>query len=155
MARPRSFILFLLSLLFQTATCIPQGMFATSSPDLVLINPDIGIATITNPPALLATEPAETTGGPSQAPESCNFCVLVADVAGLIWYSEIFLNTAATAVVGIGVGNGTLPRTTRTSIIRNEAQITFNPAEVADATGPAALTAVQFEPSITIGGATL
>ncbi|KAL9042024.1 MAG: hypothetical protein Q9214_003910 [Letrouitia sp. 1 TL-2023] len=130
-------------------------MFSTSWPDLILINLDIGIATITNPPALLNTVPAETIGGPSQAPQSCNFCVLVADVAGLVWYSEIFLNTAATAVVGIGVGNGTQPRTTRTSIIQNEAQITFNPAEVADATGPAALTAVQFEPSITISGATL
>lgn len=153
MARPRSFILFLLSL-FQTATCVPQGMFSTSSPDCRLINPDIGIVTVTNPPALLATA-AATFGGPSQAPQSCNFCVLVADVAGLVWYSEIFLNTAATAVIGIGVGNGTQARTTRTSIIRNEAQITFNPAEVADATDPAALTAIQFEPSITVSGAVL
>lgn len=71
-------------------------------------------------------------------------------VAGLVWYSEVFINTAATAIVSVGVGNGT--RATRTSLLRDEGHFTFNPGGTA---GPGALTQVNFEPTVVVGGAEL
>lgn len=71
-------------------------------------------------------------------------------VAGLVWYSEVFINTAATAVVSVGVVNGT--RATRTSLLRNEGAFTFNPGGTA---GPGALTQINFQPTVIVGGAQL
>ncbi|KAL8735254.1 MAG: hypothetical protein Q9181_002886 [Wetmoreana brouardii] len=85
----------------------------------------------------------------------CGGCVIIADVAGIVWYSEVFINTAATAVVGVNTGNGS--RVTRTSIIQNEGQFTFNPAAgtAAYGTPPSAVTSVGFDSVTTIAGATL
>ncbi len=71
-------------------------------------------------------------------------------VAALVWYSEIFINTAATAVISVGIVNGT--RASRTSVVQNEGAFTFNPVATA---GPAALTQLNFEPTTIIGGAIL
>lgn len=67
--------------------------------------------------------PSGTASGPS-----CNRCVVVADGAALIWYSEIFINTAAFEQVNIATGNGT-GRSTRTTIVQQDAQFTFNPGK--------------------------
>ena len=111
---------------------------------------------MTPPPALLqsfaepAEEPATTAG------QTCGGCVIVADVAGIVWYSEVFINTAATAFVGVGVGNNG-SRVTRTSIVQNEAEFTFNPqaGTAAFGTAPLAVTNVGFVTSTEIAGATL
>lgn len=70
---------------------------------------------------------------------------------GVVWYQEVFINTAATAVVSVGVGNGT--SATRTSIQQNEGQLTVgNPS----ATGASvALTQINFQPTANVGGAQL
>ena len=81
----------------------------------------------------------------------CGQCQLVADVAGLVWYSQVFINDAATNLVQVGVNNAS--RTTRTSLIQNEGEFTYNPA-ASDAVG-GALTQVNFEPSVTVAGAVL
>lgn len=76
---------------------------------------------------------------------------MVADVAGVVWYQEVFINTAATAVVSVGVGNGT--SATRTSIIQNEGQFTVgNPTATG---GSVALTQINFQPTAQVGGAVL
>lgn len=93
---------------------------------------------------------APANAEPTGASQGCGSCLLVADVAGLVWYSQVFLNNAATELVGVGVNNGT--RATRTSVIQNEGEFTYNPAS---ASGGGALTQVNFEPSITISGAVL
>ncbi|KAG8531121.1 uncharacterized protein KY384_004478 [Bacidia gigantensis] len=95
------------------------------------------------PPAQQANAPVSGNG--------CNECQLVADVAGLVWYSQVFLNTAATNVVQVGVNNAS--RTTRTSIIQNEGEFTYAPG--GDANGGQALTQLNYEPSVTVAGAVL
>lgn len=75
------------------------------------------------------------------------------DVAGVVWYSEVFLNTAATAVVSVNNGNGS--RVTRTSFIVNEGQFTFNPQAGAAGYGPSAVTNVAYSSVTTIGGVPL
>ena len=101
--------------------------------------------------------PAPDLAQPVSAAPSCGGCYVVADVAGIVWYSEIFINTAATAVVGVAVGNGS--RTTRTSIVQNEAPFTIEPSQLTSGATPAAtalaLTSIQYEPTVTINGATL
>lgn len=68
---------------------------------------------------------------------------------GVVWYQEVFINTAATAVVKVGVGNGT--SATRTSIVQNEGQLTVgNPSA-----SSFALTQINFQPTVNVGGAEL
>lgn len=62
----------------------------------------------------------------------------------------MFINTAATALVSVGVGNGT--RATRTSVVQDAGEFTFNPSATVDG---GALTQLNFEPTVTVGGATL
>ena len=70
---------------------------------------------------------------------------------GVVWYQEVFINTAATALVSVGVGNGT--SATRTSILQNEGQLTVgNPAAATDSV---ALTQINFQPTANVGGAEL
>ena len=101
--------------------------------------------------------PAPDLDQPVSAAPSCGGCYVVADVAGVVWYSQVYINTAATAVVGVAVGNGT--RATRTSIIQNEAPFTIEPSELVSgdtqATTPLALTSIQYEPTVTVNGAVL
>lgn len=108
---------------------------------------------------------------PNNAAQSgCGGCYLVADVAGelnaplndgdtiaesrtigVVWYQEVFINTAATAVVSVGVGNGT--SATRTSIQQAEGQLTVGSVT---ATGSSvALTQINFQPTANVGGAEL
>ena len=85
----------------------------------------------------------------ASAGSDCNGCYLIADVAGLVWYSEVFVNMA-TAMLSVG-GNGSAA-TTRTSIVQDEGAFTFSP----DQTGPAGvLTQVAFEPTVNVAGAVL
>lgn len=82
---------------------------------------------------------------------SCGGCYLIADVAGLVWYNEVFVNMA-TAMLQVG-GNGSAA-TTRTSILQDEGAFTFSP----DQTGPGGaglLTQVAFEPTVNVAGAVL
>ncbi|KAL8856185.1 MAG: hypothetical protein Q9178_007223 [Gyalolechia marmorata] len=136
MRSPHSFVLLFLSFLLRLSNGMPQ---------------------VTAPPALLqsfaepAEEPATTAG------QTCGGCVIVADVAGIVWYSEVFINTAATAFVGVGVGNNG-SRVTRTSIVQNNAEFTFNPQAAGTAafgTAPLAVTNVGYVTSTEIAGATL
>ncbi|KAL9020902.1 MAG: hypothetical protein Q9185_001865 [Variospora sp. 1 TL-2023] len=138
MCSPHSFVVLALSLLLQLAAGVPQ---------------------ITAPPALLQTiVPAAESA--SLADPGCGGCILVADVAGIVWYSGVFLNTAATEVVSIGLGNNTNGngvRVTRTSIVQNEDQFTFNPqlGTAAYGSAPLVVTNVGYESETVIGGATL
>lgn len=80
----------------------------------------------------------------------------MAEVAGVVWYDGVFINTAATAVVSVGVGNGT--RATRTSIIQNENEFTFNPQAAGTAaygTSALAATSVGYDSVTVVNGATL
>ena len=81
----------------------------------------------------------------------CNGCYLIADVAGLVWYSEVFVNMA-TAMLQVG-GNGSAA-TTRTSIVQDEGAFTFSPDETGPG-GAGVLTQVAFEPTVNVAGAVL
>ncbi|KAL8716607.1 MAG: hypothetical protein Q9225_006077 [Loekoesia sp. 1 TL-2023] len=133
MRSPHSFVLLILSLLL----------------DVVIGGPQVSA-----PPALLATV-APALDSSSTAATSCGGCIIVADVAGIVWYSGVFINTAATAVVSVGVGNGT--RATRTSIVQNEAEFTFNPqaGSAPYGTTPLAATNVGYDSTTVINGVTL
>ena len=113
----------------------------------VLVTSQAALNSITEPPTFVQSAAPELDG--NSASPSCGGCYLVADVAGLVWYSEVFVNSA-TAIVSVGVGNGT--RATRTSVLQNEGAFTFTPGE---AGGSAALTQVAFDPTVSISGAIL
>ena len=89
-----------------------------------------------------------------EAAESCGGCAVVADIAAVVWYSEIFLNVAATRVLNVAIGNNT--QATRTVTVLNEATYTIeaNPDDEDDDSEPA-LTALNFASTYTIGNATL
>ena len=70
---------------------------------------------------------------------------------GLVWYQEVFINTAATAVVSVRVGNGT--SATSTSVYQNEGQFTVGSANVTSSS--VALTQINFQPTVNVGGAVL
>ena len=70
---------------------------------------------------------------------------------GVVWYQEVFINTVATSVVSVGVGNGT--SATRVSIQQNEGQFTVgNPTSTG---GSVALTQINYQPTAIVGGAEL
>ncbi|KAL6717386.1 hypothetical protein ACLMJK_005301 [Lecanora helva] len=133
MASFRQLILLFLSFIHQLAHCSPQ----------------VAIESVSQSGEFLASA-APDLAGPTTAAPSCGGCYIVADVAGLVWYSQVFINTAATALVSVGVGNGT--RATRTSIMQNEGAFTFNPQNTAPA---GALTQLNFAPTANVGGAQL
>ncbi|KAI4241791.1 MAG: hypothetical protein L6R40_004337 [Gallowayella cf. fulva] len=135
MHHPHSFALLVLSFLLQVANGTPQ---VTAQPAL--------LASLQGP----AEQPTTTAG------QTCGGCVIVADVAGIIWYSEVFIQTAATAFVGVGVGNNG-SRVTRTSIVSNDAgEFTFSPQAGTAEYGTAPLAVnVGYQTSTEIGGATL
>ena len=106
------------------------------------------LATATNAAPELAA--AATTAAASAS--ACNYCYLVADVAGLVWYEGAFVNNVATAMVSVGqFSNGS--QATRTSTIEDEGQFTFNPQ--AAASGGAALSAVPYDSTLNVNGAIL
>lgn len=145
-----------LAVLLQLVICVPQGralLVPTRCGCAKLTAIETATPAITAAAESLGMSVADLQGGPTSS-HTCGGCYIVADVAGLIWYSEIFINTAATQVVSVGVGNGT--RATRTSIIANDAQFTFDPTmATAMASAPLALTQVLFDSVTTIAGAVL
>ena len=59
----------------------------------------VPIATITPSPvgiALGSGQALPDLNGPATSSGGCDTCYIVADVAAYIWYSEVFINTAAT-----------------------------------------------------------
>ena len=84
--------------------------------------------------------------------QELNQCIAIAELrtVGVVWYEEVFINTAATAVISVGVGNGT--SATRTSIYQNEGQFTVGNPSI---TGSLALTQINFQPTANVGGAVL
>lgn len=72
----------------------------------------------------------------------------------IVWYSEVFVNTAATIERNVYIGNKT--RTTRTSTIINEATFTIEPNQV-DGEGDsiAALTTTNYDSILQTNNATL
>ncbi|KAL8689227.1 MAG: hypothetical protein Q9218_005051 [Villophora microphyllina] len=118
----------------------------------LLLSGVAGRPQVSLPPALLETQgPAEAAT--TAAAEDCRGCAIVADVAGIVWYSEVFQNTAATAVVSVNNGNGT--RVTRTSIIVNNAQFTFNPRAGSAAYGATPAVNVAYGSVTTVAGVPL
>lgn len=92
-------------------------------------------------------------GGPQGDASSCGGCEVVADVAAVVWYSEIFQAVRATRVFDVAIGNNT--RTTRTSTIVNEAQYTIEPnPDDGENDGPP-LTVVNFDATLNVNGASL
>lgn len=69
----------------------------------------------------------------------------------VVWYQEVFIHTAATAIVSVGVGNGT--SVTRTSITQNEGRFTVGTA--AGSSGSIALTQINYQPTTNVGGVVL
>lgn len=72
---------------------------------------------------------------------------------GVVWYQEVFINTAAIAVVSVGVGNGT--SVTRTSVTQSEGQFTVGDSTAAGSSGSIALTQINYEPTVNVKGAIL
>lgn len=111
--------------------------------------------TITDAPNVLGSVLPDLNGAASASSGGCDACYIVADVAALVWYSEAFINTAATQFVDVRVGsNGT--RSTRTSVVSSEAPFTYDPARISSASMQnLALTPVDYAPSATVSGAVL
>lgn len=105
------------------------------------------------PPALLQSLEGPAQGPTTTAGQTCGGCIIVADVVGIVWYEEVFINTAATAFVGVGVGNNG-SRVTRTSVVQNNVEFTFNPQASAQF-GTVMVTNAPYITSTEIAGATL
>ncbi|KAL9135149.1 MAG: hypothetical protein Q9175_003665 [Cornicularia normoerica] len=129
------FLLFAIRLVQHPALCVPQGALITG----------------TEASEFLPSAAPDLAGPGNSSPSGCGGCYLVADVAGVVWYQEVFINTAATAVVSVGVGNGT--SATRTSVVQNEGQFTVGSAAATE--GSVALTQINFQPTAIVGGAKL
>ncbi|KAL8764781.1 MAG: hypothetical protein Q9203_006975 [Teloschistes exilis] len=120
----------------------------------LLLSPVTGNPQVTSAPALLATV-GDGQGTAATAVAGCNGCQIIVDVAGVVWYSEVFLNTVGTVVASVNNGNGS--RVTRTSTIINAGHFTFNPAAGTAAYGatPLAVTNAAYSSVTTIGGVPL
>ncbi|MCJ1426054.1 hypothetical protein MMC29_003956 [Sticta canariensis] len=129
-------VLFASSLFLETVVSAPQESPFTAEP------------LITAPPALGGPESTAAT-----ATSFCGGCIVVAEVAAVIWYSEVFAYNGATAVLSVATGN-TTGRSTRTSIITNTETFTFRPGETANE-APLSLTPVTYGSTATLNGATL
>ncbi|MCJ1464130.1 hypothetical protein MMC07_002743 [Pseudocyphellaria aurata] len=117
------------SLLIETVVSVPQGTAE----------------------GILVSAPAQSLGGPADtATATCGGCFVVAEVLGIVWYSEVFAYNAATAYVSVGSGN-TTGRTTRVSVVENTERFTIRPG----ATGTdssLALTPVAYDSTATVQG---
>ncbi|CAO1604418.1 hypothetical protein XANCAGTX0491_007975 [Xanthoria calcicola] len=112
-----------------------------------------GMPEVSPPPALLQSLEGPAQGPTTTAGQTCGGCIIVADVVGIVWYEEVFINTAATAFVGVGVGNNG-SRVTRTSVVQNNVEFTFNPQASAQF-GTVMVTNAPYITSTEIAGATL
>ncbi|KAL8663422.1 MAG: hypothetical protein Q9168_008096 [Polycauliona sp. 1 TL-2023] len=131
MRSSHSFVALFMSFLLHLSDGMPQA-------------PDALLQSLAGPAAATAT----AAGG-----QGCGGCAIIADVAGIVWYEEVFVSTAATAFVGVGVGNNG-SRVTRTSVVQNNLDFTFNPQASAPF-GSAVVTNAVFATETEIGGATL
>lgn len=84
--------------------------------------------TVVSMPQTLIPIPAPEVQGSSSttATSGCGGCYLVADVVGLVWYSEILKPVVGTQVVSVAVGNGT-NRVTSTVFTSAEEEFTYTP----------------------------
>lgn len=81
-----------------------------------------------------APESQEPSG--SATVSSCNGCYLVADVVGLVWYSEVLNPVVGTQFISVAIGNGT-NRATSTVFRSAETQFTFTPGSPISGSGGA------------------
>ena len=72
---------------------------------------------------------------------------------GVVWYQEVFIHTAATAVYSVGVGNSS--SATRVSVIQNEGQFTVGNPTASASSGSVALTQINYQPTVNVAGAVL
>lgn len=86
--------------------------------------------------------------------------MVVADVVAVVWYSQVFAYTAATAYANVATGNST-GRSTRVSIVTNTEPFTIHEDEFTiqpGATGAnanVALTPVTYGPTASLNGVVL
>lgn len=107
-------------------------------------------------PGLVIPALSQGLGAPTASPTSCGSCLVVADVAGIVWYSEVFQLAAVTIVNAIYVANqtsssGRVVATSRRTITASEGQVTIRPNSLGG--GPE--LQVQYAPTLTIANATL
>lgn len=111
--------------------------------------------TVVSMPQTLVQVPAPVPAlnGPSSTAtlSSCFGCYLVADVVGLVWYSEILEPVVGTQIVSVAVGNGT-SRATSTVFTSAEVEFTYTPGGPAPTDGAAFL---NFGTTYEIAGHTL
>lgn len=103
----------------------------------------------------MLTAQSQELGAPTASAQSCGGCTIVADVAGIVWYSEVFQFVAATVVNNIYVANqtsssGRVVATSRRTITAGAGQVTITPNSLG---GPE--LQVQYSPTLTIANATL
>lgn len=103
----------------------------------------------------MITAQNQELGAPTASAVSCGGCVVVADVAGIVWYSEVFQFAAATVINNIYVANQTISSgrvvaTSRRTITASAGQVTISPNSLG---GPE--LQVQYSSVLTIGNATL
>lgn len=104
----------------------------------------------------MITAQSQGLGAPTASVTNCGGCELVADVAGIVWYSEVFQLAAATIVNAIYVANqtsssGRIVATSRRTITASAGQVTIRPNSLGG--GPE--LQVQYSPTLVIANATL
>ena len=110
---------------------------------------------ITDNPGLVVTAQSQELGAPTASAQSCGGCTIVADVAGIVWYSEVFQTVVATVVNNIYVANqtsssGRVVATSRRTITASAGQVTITP----NSSGGPELQ-VQYSPTLILANATL
>lgn len=103
----------------------------------------------------MVTAQNQELGAPTASAPSCGGCLVVADVAGIVWYSEVFQLAAATIINNIFVANqtrssGRVVATSRRTITAGAGQVTISPNSLG---GPE--LQIQYSPTLTIANATL
>lgn len=103
----------------------------------------------------MVTAQNQELGAPTASGLPCGGCLIVADVAGIVWYSEVFQFAAATVVNNIYVANqtsssGRVVATSRRTITAGVGQVTIRPNSLG---GPE--LQIQYSPTLTIANATL
>lgn len=104
----------------------------------------------------MITAQSQGLGAPTASVTNCGGCQLVADVAGIVWYSEVFQLAAATIVNAIYVANqtsssGRIVATSRRTITATAGQVTIRPNSLGG--GPE--LQVQYASTYVIANATL
>lgn len=103
----------------------------------------------------MVTAQGQGLGAPTDSGTPCGGCLIVADVAGIVWYSEVFQLAAATIVNNIFVANqtsssGRVVATSRRTITAGAGHVTISPNSLG---GPE--LQILYSPTLTIANATL